>query len=264
MALGADAIATGHYARLRPSADGSGRTELLKALDKTKDQSYFLHRLTQAQLAPTIFPLGSMKKSDVRAIAERERIPTWGKKDSTGICFIGERPFRDFLARYLPRTPGPIITPEGRNVGTHSGLAYYTLGQRQGLGVGGQRDADTAPWFVAAKDSARNALIAVQGHDHPLLYRREIQAIDVQWIAGVTPSFPLRAGAKTRYRMADAVCEIRLDNGQARVRFDAPQWAPTPGQYLVIYDGDVCLGGGVITGAPRAEVSPEPTIETAA
>jgi tRNA U34 2-thiouridine synthase MnmA/TrmU len=154
-----------------PTSDGSGRLELLKAIDKAKDQSYFLHRLTQAQLAPTIFPLGSMKKSDVRAIAKRERIPTWGKKDSTGICFIGERPFRDFLARYLPRTPGPIITPEGRNVGTHSGLAYYTLGQRQGLGVGGQRDADSAPWFVAAKDSARNALIAVQGHDHPLLYR---------------------------------------------------------------------------------------------
>jgi len=263
MSLGADAIATGHYARLRPTPYGSGRLELLKAIDKAKDQSYFLHRLTQAQLAPTIFPLGSMKKSEVRAIAKRERIPTWGKKDSTGICFIGERPFRDFLARYLPRTPGPIITPEGRNVGTHSGLAYYTLGQRQGLGVGGQRNADTAPWFVAAKDSARNALIAVQGHDHPLLYRREIQAIDVQWIAGVTPSFPLRARAKTRYRMADAACEIRLDNAHMRVRFDVPQWAPTPGQYLVIYDGDVCLGGGVIAASSSAETSRERAIEAA-
>ncbi|HEY4139739.1 MAG TPA: tRNA 2-thiouridine(34) synthase MnmA [Casimicrobiaceae bacterium] len=260
MALGADAIATGHYARLRPTPAG---IELLKALDHAKDQSYFLHRLTQAQLAPTIFPLGSIKKSDVRAIAKRERIPTWSKKDSTGICFIGERPFRDFLARYLPRTPGPIITPEGRSIGVHSGLAYYTLGQRQGLGVGGQRDGNAAPWFVAAKDSARNALIAVQGHDHPLLYRCEVQAMDVQWIAGAAPSFPLRAGAKTRYRMADAACEIRSDHGQVRVRFDAPQWAPTPGQYLVIYDRDVCLGGGVIATGSSAETADERAIENA-
>jgi len=262
MARGADAIATGHYARLR-DADESGRIELLKALDKAKDQSYFLHRLTQAQLAPAIFPIGSMKKSDVRALARREGIPTWGKKDSTGICFIGERPFRDFLARYLPRIPGPIITPEGDRVGTHCGLAYYTLGQRQGLGVGGQRDGKAAPWFVAGKDSAANALIAVQGHDHPLLYRREIEAIDVRWIAGAAPQLPLRASAKTRYRMADAPCVIRLDNGRLRVRFDAPQWAPTPGQYLVIYAGDVCLGGAVIAASSAGEASQERAREVA-
>ena len=263
LALGADAIATGHYARLRPAADGSGRIELLKALDKTKDQSYFLHRLSQAQLAPALLPLGSMRKTEVRAIAQRERIPTWNKKDSTGICFIGERPFRDFLARYLPRVPGPIVTPEGRHVGTHSGLAYYTLGQRQGLGVGGVRDGDAAPWFVAGKDRERNALIVVQGHDHPLLYRCDVEAIDAHWIAGGSPALPLRAAAKTRYRMADAACTVRRGAGNLRAKFDAPQWAPTPGQYLVLYDGDVCLGGGVITAAPPEEALSEQTIAAA-
>ena len=263
LTLGADAIATGHYARLRPAADASGRVELMKAVDKSKDQSYFLHRLTQTQLAPTMFPLGALRKSEVRAVARREGIPTWGKKDSTGICFIGERPFRDFLARYLPRTPGPIMTPEGRQVGAHSGLAYYTLGQRQGLGIGGLRNTGAAPWFVAGKDSARNALIVVQGHDHPLLYRREVEIIDAHWIADTVPAFPLRAGAKTRYRMADAACDIRSDGDALRVRFDAPQWAPTPGQYLVVYDDDVCLGGGVIAASAPAEHSRERTIEAA-
>src|SRR5438105_9888791 len=194
VALGADAIATGHYARLRAPADGRGPIVLMKAIDRAKDQSYFLHRLTQAQLAPAMFPLGSMNKSDVRAIACREGIPTWAKKDSTGICFIGERPFRDFLARYLPRAPGPILTPEGRFVGNHSGLAYYTLGQREGLGVGGLRDGDAAPWFVAAKDATRNALIAVQRRDHPLLYRREVNVIDMHWIAGALPALPALPG----------------------------------------------------------------------
>jgi tRNA-uridine 2-sulfurtransferase len=247
LALGADAIATGHYARVRSAADGSARVELLKALDKAKDQSYFLHRLTQEQLAPVMFPLGSMKKSDVRAIARRESIPTWAKKDSTGICFIGERPFREFLARYLPRVPGPIVTPEGRCVGTHTGIAYYTLGQRQGLGVGGVRNGRTAPWFVAGKDATRNALIAVQGRDHPLLHRREVDVIDMHWIAGAGPTFGTRLAAKTRYRMADAICEIGPSHGgEIRAVFTAPQWAPTPGQYLVLYDGEVCLGGGVI------------------
>ena len=242
--LGADAIATGHYARLRPAAGGG--VELLKACDRAKDQSYFLHRLTQAQLAPAMFPLGALTKSDVRAIARRERIPTWDKKDSTGICFIGERPFRDFLARYLPRSPGPIETPERRRVGAHHGLSYYTLGQRQGLGVGGVRDGDAAPWFVAGKDFNRNALIVVQGRDHPLLFRREVDALDPHWIAGAAPALPSRLAAKTRYRMADAMCAVRTDGDKLRARFDAPQWAPTPGQYLVLYDGDVCLGGGVI------------------
>ena len=252
--LGADAIATGHYARVRRNA--SGRVELLKALDASKDQTYFLHRLTQEQLAPVLFPLGEMTKRDVRAIAKREGIPTYAKRDSTGICFIGERPFRDFLARYLPRTPGPIVSSEGATIGEHQGLAYYTIGQRQGLGVGGTRDGEDAPWFVAGKDIARNALIAVQRHDHPLLHRREVTAIDMHWIDGSAPALPARFTAKTRYRMPDAACELRARGDGVVAMFDVPQWAPTPGQYLVLYDGERCLGGGVID-APLATATGE-------
>jgi tRNA-specific 2-thiouridylase len=243
--LGADHIATGHYARVRRSPV-TGRVELCKAADGAKDQSYFLHRLTQEQLAPVLFPLGDMVKRDVRAIAEREGIPTYAKKDSTGICFIGERPFREFLGRYLPRTPGPLVTIAGDRVGTHEGLAYYTLGQRQGLGIGGTRHGSDAPWFVAAKDLRRNALVVVQGHDHPLLYRHDVDAIDMHWIAGEPPRLPAQFGAKTRYRMPDAPCTLALRDEGMNARFDVPQWAPTPGQYLVLYEGDVCLGGGVI------------------
>jgi tRNA-specific 2-thiouridylase len=249
--LGADRIATGHYARVR--REGS-RVELLKAADATKDQSYFLHRLTQEQLAPVLFPLGDVQKRDVRALARREGIPTWAKKDSTGICFIGERPFRDFLARYLPRVPGLIETPEGRVIGRHDGLAYYTLGQRQGLGVGGTKEGTDLPWFVAAKDATRNVLIVVQGHDHPLLHRRDVDAQQMHWISGSPPPATAlaRLGAKTRYRMPDAPCRVELHRAdQGRAEFAEPQWAPTPGQYLVLYDGDVCLGGGVITSAPK-------------
>ena len=242
LALGADAIATGHYAR---SELRDGNVSLLKAVDTTKDQSYFLHRLTQPQLAPVLFPLGDMHKRDVRAIARQQGIPTWAKKDSTGICFIGERPFREFLARYLPREAGPIVTEAGREIGRHEGLAYYTLGQRQGLRIGGTRGLGDAPWFVAGKDMQRNALVVVQGHDHPLLYRREVRAIDVHWI-GDRPALPRRLAAKTRYRMADADCTVEADGDGVVARFDAPQWAPTPGQYLVFYDGQTCLGGGVI------------------
>ncbi|HET9668770.1 MAG TPA: tRNA 2-thiouridine(34) synthase MnmA, partial [Casimicrobiaceae bacterium] len=242
--LGADRIATGHYARVR--RDASGRVELVKARDAAKDQTYFLHRLMQAQLAPVLFPLGEMTKRDVRAIAKREGLPTHAKRDSTGICFIGERPFRDFLARYLPHTPGPIVTADGVRVGEHQGLAYYTIGQRQGLGIGGKRDADALPWYVAGKDMARNALVVVQGHAHPLLYRRDVCAGDVHWIAGEAPHLPARLSAKTRYRMPDAACEVRIGEGRLNAAFDAPQWAPTPGQFLVLYDGDVCLGGGEI------------------
>jgi tRNA-specific 2-thiouridylase len=249
---GADAVATGHYARVRRHAGGPARVELLKATDATKDQSYFLHRLTQEQLAPVLFPLGEVAKRDVRRIAREEGIPTWAKKDSTGICFIGERPFRDFLARYLPRTPGPLETPDGRAVGQHDGLAYYTLGQRQGLRIGGTRGGSDAPWFVAGKDLRRNALIVVQGHAHPLLHRREVDAIEMHWIAGAAPDLPARLGAKTRYRMPDAACEFSVSEAGARAVFDVPQWAPTPGQYLVLYDGDVCLGGGVISAAHDA------------
>ena len=248
--MGADHIATGHYARVRNAADGAGRVELLRAIDATKDQSYFLHRLTQRQLSPVLFPLGDIAKREVRAIAKREGIPTHAKKDSTGICFIGERPFRDFLARYLPRTPGPVVTPDDVTIGRHQGLAYYTLGQRQGLGIGGTRQGTDEPWFVAAKDLSRNALVAVQGHDHPLLYRRDVEANDMHWISGQAPSMPLRCGAKTRYRMPDAACTLSRTETGCLAEFDTPQWAPTPGQYLVVYDGDVCLGGGVIA-TPR-------------
>jgi tRNA-uridine 2-sulfurtransferase len=245
--MGADHIATGHYARVR---DVEGRTELLKAVDATKDQSYFLHRLTQEQLAPVLFPLGEIAKREVRAIAKREGIPTWAKKDSTGICFIGERPFRDFLAKYLAKTPGPIETPEGQVVGQHCGLAYYTLGQRQGLGVGGTKDGESLPWFVAGKDPARNVLVVVQGHDHPLLYRRTVDAEGLHWIAGVAPNATTlaRLAAKTRYRMADATCRVELLGGdRCHAEFDLRQWAPTPGQHLVLYDNDICLGGAEIT-----------------
>jgi len=247
--LGADHIATGHYARARRAGT---RVELLKALDGTKDQTYFLHQLTQEQLAPVLFPLGGITKREVRAIAKREGIPTWAKKDSTGICFIGERPFRDFLAKYLPRTPGPIETLDGAVVGRHHGLAYYTLGQRQGLGIGGTKDGSDLPWFVAGKESARNALVVVQGHDHPQLYRRTVDAQELHWIAEMPPAHSTlaRLAAKTRYRMPDAACSLELrDGGGGCASFVAPQWAPTPGQYLVLYDGDVCLGGGVIDSA---------------
>jgi tRNA-specific 2-thiouridylase len=191
-----------------------------------------------------------MHKRDVRALARGEGIPTWAKKDSTGICFIGERPFRDFLARYLPRVPGPIETAEGRVIGRHDGLAYYTLGQRQGLGVGGTKEGTDLPWFVAAKDATRNALIVVQGHDHPLLHRRDVDVQQMHWISGEAPAATVltRLRAKTRYRMPDAPCRIELHRAdEGRAEFAEPQWAPTPGQYVVLYDGDVCLGGGVIT-----------------
>ncbi len=248
LTLGADWIATGHYARLRRDHDG---VRLLKAVDADKDQSYFLHRLTQAQLSPALFPLGETTKREVRAIARREGIPTWAKKDSTGICFIGERPFRDFLARYLPREPGPMVTPEGVVVGRHTGLAYYTLGQRQGLGIGGTRGGSDAPWFVAAKDRPSNALVVVQGHGHPLLARAEVDAFDAHWIAGTPPALPAVLAAKLRYRMPDARCRVEaVAEDGLRARFDVPQWAPAPGQYLVLYDGDVCLGGAEIAAAP--------------
>ena len=233
--------------------------ELLKAADASKDQTYCLHQLSQAQLASALFPLGDMSKRQVRALAREEGIPTYAKKDSTGICFIGERPFREFLARYLPKTSGPIQTPEGRMVGRHQGLAYYTIGQRQGLGVGGTHGATSEPWFVAGKDVATNALIVVQGHDDARLYSSVVNTGPMHWISGAPPRFAALA-AKTRYRMPDAPCRLEYvesgcpessaASGRARcvwrVGFEAPQWAPTPGQYVVLYDGDVCLGGAVI------------------
>jgi tRNA-specific 2-thiouridylase len=244
LALGAGRIATGHYAGVR---EVDGRFELLRGVDPAKDQSYFLYRLTQAQLARVVFPLADLRKTEVRRIAREAGLPVHAKKDSTGICFIGERPFREFLNRYLPRAPGAMRTPEGRVVGEHIGLAFYTIGQRSGLGIGGTRDGDGAPWYVADKDLARNELVVVQGHDHPLLKRRALTAADLAWVSGVAPDAGLAYGGKTRYRQADAACRIaRLDPDECAVEFDDPQWAVTPGQSVVLYRAEVCLGGGVI------------------
>ena len=252
MSLGADLIATGHYARVRSvPAAGGVEYQLLKALDHTKDQSYFLHRLNQAQLARTLFPLGEMPKTEVRRIAQSLGLPNAAKKDSTGICFIGERPFREFLNRYLPTHPGPIKTPEGAVVGEHQGLSFYTLGQRKGLGIGGIRgrqraDGTADAWYTARKDIAANTLYVVQGHDHPWLLSSQLSAQDASWIAGHAPAAGAYA-AKTRYRQADAPCTL-AEPQQERFLLDFadPQWAVTPGQSAVLYDGDVCLGGGII------------------
>ncbi len=309
--LGADKIATGHYARVRrvpagprspdearvqrvpagPRSPDEARVQrvpagprspdesqqvvqLLKGLDPAKDQSYFLHRLTQSQLARTLFPVGELHKTDVRRIALEIGLPNARKKDSTGICFIGERPFREFLNRYLSHRPGPMLDERGRQVGRHVGLSFYTLGQRQGLGIGGINWAsraspdsratpvadgrqpalgqpsggEHAPWFVAAKDLARNTLRVVQGHDHPALLSRRLWADDCSWIAGAPPA-PGALAAKARYRQADAACNFEPGDSGFSLLFDAAQWAVTPGQSAVLYDGDVCLGGGVIVGA---------------
>lgn len=252
MTLGADYIATGHYARVRyVEAGQSGHYQLLKGLDPSKDQSYFLHRLVQHQLAQTLFPLGEMNKTEVRDIAQSLGLPNASKKDSTGICFIGERPFREFLNRYLPTKPGPIKTPEGQLIGEHHGLAFYTMGQRKGLGIGGvkgyqQADGTAQAWYSARKDLDTNTLYVVPGHDHPWLQASTLQAQDVSWVAGTPPSAG-RYYAKTRYRQADAPCQlVGDDDGRFDLHFDDPQWAITPGQSAVLYDGDVCLGGGII------------------
>jgi tRNA-specific 2-thiouridylase len=238
--LGAEWIATGHYARVRRAQD---RFELLKAADPSKDQSYFLYRLNQAQLSRTLFPLGAMLKRDVRALAQRIGLHNYAKRDSTGICFIGERPFREFLMRYLPTAPGPMRTPDGREVGRHQGLMYYTIGQRQGLGIGGAGDA----WYVAGKDISGNSLIVVQGHDHAALYRDTLRAGDLSWIAGDAPEAAHDYAAKTRYRQVDAQCTLTaVEPDACEVAFAQPQWAVTPGQSVVLYDGEVCLGGGII------------------
>ena len=251
--LGAEKIATGHYARVRFNA-ATQRHELLKGLDPAKDQSYFLHRLNQAQLARTLFPVGELRKTEVRRLAAEIGLPNARKKDSTGICFIGERPFREFLNRYLQTKPGPIKDARGRTIGQHVGLSFYTLGQRQGLGIGGVREGggEHAPWYVAHKDVAHNTLHVVQGHDHPWLQSSWLQAEDASWVAGAPPAAgPL--AAKTRYRQADAVCRFEPADGGFMLHFDTPQWAVTPGQSAVLYDGEVCLGGGVIA---RAELPP--------
>ena len=244
MALGAQRIATGHYARIREAA---GKFELLKAADLSKDQSYFLHRLTQAQLARVVFPLGEMKKTEVRRIAKDAGLHNFAKRDSTGICFIGERPFREFLNRYLPRKPGPMRTPEGKPVGEHIGLSFYTIGQRKGVGIGGLKDSAGGPWYVCGKDMEKNELIVVQGRDHPSLLSQKLRAQELAWVSGEAPEERSSYGAKTRYRQTEAACRIgRVGDGDLEVEFSAPQWAVTPGQSVVLYRNDVCLGGGVI------------------
>jgi tRNA-specific 2-thiouridylase len=264
MRLGAEKIATGHYARVQKN-ESSGLYELLKGLDPAKDQSYFLHRLNQAQLSKTLFPVGELKKTAVRRIADEIGLPNARKKDSTGICFIGERPFRDFLNRYIAKEPGPIKSDKGRVLGEHVGLSFYTLGQRQGLGIGGvkARGADLKaaqargqrgvgehePWFVARKDMESNTLWVVQGHEHPWLQSTVLDAQDCSWVTGAAPQTG-RLAAKTRYRQADAACDLRAtDPLSCELTFAEPQWAVTPGQSAVVYDGDVCLGGGVIAGS---------------
>ena len=253
MRLGAEKIATGHYARVRQNAD-TQLFELLKGLDPSKDQSYFLHRLNQAQLSKSMFPVGELHKTEVRRIAEEIGLPNAKKKDSTGICFIGERPFRDFLNRYIKHEPGLIIDDRGRKLGKHVGLSFYTLGQRQGLGIGGVKEkgaergaGDHAPWFVARKDLEKNQLRVVQGHDHPWLLSHDLQALDASWIAGHPPATG-GCAAKTRYRQQDAHCNVvRAEGAGFALHFPEAQWAVTPGQSAVLYDGDVCLGGGVIS-----------------
>lgn len=242
--LGADAIATGHYARVTHDDRGS---HLSLCQDGEKDQTYFLHLLDQAQLARSLFPLHDLTKPQVRAIAREIGLANAGKKDSTGICFIGERRFRDFLAQYLPRVPGPIETPEGVTLGEHQGLAYYTIGQRQGLGVGGVSSGREAPWYVAAKEAGRNALILVQDSHHPRLMSRGLSGLRPHWIAGCAPDLPLRCQARLRHRQPLQECEVlSADDLGCQVRFLEPQRAVTPGQSIVFYRDGECLGGAVI------------------
>ena len=242
--LGADWIATGHYARVAGEAN---QRRLLKGLDDNKDQSYFLYRLNQRALSHSLFPLGELSKPEVRSIAELKGLPNFAKKDSTGICFIGERKFKTFLSRYLPAQPGNIVSTAGEVLGRHQGLMFHTIGQRQGLGIGGTRDSSGAPWYVVGKNLAANELVVVQGKDHPALFRSALDATDLHWIAGSPPALPLACHARIRYRQRDQACEIvRLDNDGCSVRFAAAQRAVTPGQAVVFYQGDQCLGGGTI------------------
>ena len=241
MRLGAARIATGHYARI----DFSGNAfRLLKGKDEAKDQTYFLHRLNQQQLSRVVFPLGELRKAEVRRIALEAGLPNHAKKDSTGICFIGERPFREFLHRYLPKAPGAMVDENGTALGEHIGLAFYTIGQRKGIGIGGAGEA----WYVAEKRIGANELVVVRGHDHPLLLRNSLKAGAASWIAGEAPAERSSHTAKTRYRQADAACTLALvRESEIAVEFPAPQWAVTPGQSVVLYDREVCLGGGIIT-----------------
>lgn len=242
--LGADFIATGHYVRRQ---DVEGKSRLLRGLDDNKDQSYFLYTLGHEQIAQSLFPVGELAKPEVRRLAEELELVTAKKKDSTGICFIGERKFRDFLGRYLPAQPGAILDPEGEVVGEHQGLMYHTLGQRKGLGIGGTKEGSEEPWYVVDKDVANNVLVVAQGHDHPRLMSVGLIAQQLHWVDRETLQAPLRCTVKTRYRQADIACTVTpLGEDRLEVRFDEPVAAVTPGQSAVFYLGEVCLGGGVI------------------
>ena len=244
LTLGADAIATGHYAR---RGENGTHYTLLRGLDPAKDQSYFLYALGQQALARSLFPIGELRKTKVRELAVKADLPTFAKKDSTGICFIGERRFKAFLQRFIPAQPGAIETPDGTAVGQHEGLMYYTLGQRQGLGIGGRRNAASDPWYVAGKDLTRNVLLVVQGGDHPALQSTGLEAGQHHWITQLPREIPLRCSAKVRYRQPDQPCTItELNSGKLLVAFDTPQRAVTPGQSVVFYMDEICLGGGVI------------------
>ena len=255
--LGAEKIATGHYARI---AEASGRWKLLRAVDRSKDQSYFLHQLGQAQLAATLFPVGELQKTDLRGIAREAGLPTHDKKDSTGICFIGERDFREFLGRYLPARPGEMRDPAGNRIGEHAGVFYFTLGQREGLQIGGVRGRAAAPWYVVGKDVANNVLYVDQDTASPYLHSSTLWSEDAHWVAGSPPARNFECTAQTRYRQVDEPCQVAVaDDGTLAVRFQRPQRAVTPGQSVVLYLGDECLGGAVIarTDAPLEQSIPE-------
>ncbi|MDM8568259.1 tRNA 2-thiouridine(34) synthase MnmA [Thiotrichales bacterium HSG1] len=246
LAQGGDAIATGHYVR---KTQVDGYYKLLKGIDSTKDQSYFLYMLNQSQLAKSHFPLGNLPKLAVRKLANQANLATKTKKDSTGICFIGERPFKEFLQRFLTPQSGSIETPEGECLGQHDGLMFYTLGQRKNLNIGGQKNKSGEPWYVVAKDMPNNRLIVAQGHNHPLLFSNNILVNQSHWISGKTPQMPLLCHAKTRYRQIEQACTINpLETDTFQIKFTQPQRAVTPGQSMVFYQGDECLGGAIIVG----------------
>ncbi|MEO5829376.1 MAG: tRNA 2-thiouridine(34) synthase MnmA [Rhodanobacter sp.] len=248
-ALGAQKIATGHYARVDCQ---DGRYRLLRAVDAAKDQSYFLHALGQQQLAATLFPLGNLEKPRVRELAREANLPTHAKKDSTGICFIGERDFRGFLSQYIPARRGEMRRPDGELIGEHDGVMYYTLGQRNGLGIGGRHDAGGEPWYVVGKDVAANVLYVAQGGENHWLHSRRLQSEAPSWIDGTAPSMHFRCTARTRYRQTDQACTVNVTDSGLEVSFDDAQRAVTPGQSVVLYDGEVCLGGAVIAATDAA------------
>lgn len=242
--LGAEKIATGHYARVH---EMNGKTQLLRGCDNNKDQSYFLHTLNQHQLSHAMFPIGEFDKPYIRELAKKNNLITYDKKDSTGICFIGERRFNTFLEKYLPAKPGEIHTVDGENIGIHNGLMYYTLGQRKGLGIGGLKDGDEEPWYVVEKDLLNNILKVAQGHNHPAMFHNTLETGQINWIEETEPDFETPLTAKIRYRQSDQACRLtKINDSQYKVVFDEAQRAITPGQSVVFYQGEVCLGGGVI------------------